>query len=168
MLQRVNLLTVFLIAIALCCAVSCRENMVAKEKEIVEVPEEMDDQVSDNLKAILLFAKDNNGKINDATQLSRFNLVSLFYHQNDYRSIWSSKENWIPLADSMYSFIENSKYYGLYPQDYHYQELKALREKIRNDTLVRMDAIAWTRLDLLLSDAFMQTLKDLKEGRLLA
>jgi hypothetical protein len=99
----------------------CRENHPAKEKEIVQTPEEMDGQVSDNLKAVLLFAKENDSKINDSTRLSQFNLVNHFYEENNFKSIWNSKETWLPVADSMFLFIKNSKYYGLYPQDYHFE-----------------------------------------------
>ena len=43
----------------------------------------------------------------------------------------------------MFEFIENSKYYGLYPADYHFKELITLRKQIiETDSLARMDAIA--------------------------
>ena len=168
MLRKVNLVYIFLTVMVICCWIGCKENHTAKEKEIVKTPEEMDGQVADNIKAVLLFAKDNNGKINDSIKLSLYGLVNSFYEQNNFKSIWSSKENWMPLADSMFQFIENSKYYGLYPEDYHFKELDTLRKKIANDSLTRMDAITWTKADLMLSDAFMKTLKDLKEGRLMA
>lgn len=168
MLRKVNLVNVFLTLIVLCFFVSCKQKHPAKEKEIVKTPEEMDVQVAGNIKAALLYGKDNNGKINDSIKLFQFGLVIAFYDQNNFKSIWSSKENWKPLADSMFRFIEDSKYYGLYPDDYHYKELDTLRKKIANDSMARMDAISWTKADLMLSDAFMKTLRDLKEGRLVA
>jgi hypothetical protein len=167
MIHKINLLFIFLSLLLLCCFFSCRENHPAKEKEIVQTPEEMDDQVSDNLKAVLLFAKENNGKINDSISLSQPVLVNYFYDQNNFKSIWNSKENWLPQADSMFLFIENSKYYGLYPEDYHFNELQYLRKKIAADSTARMDAITWTKAELMLTDAFIKTLKDLREGRLL-
>ncbi len=66
----------------------------------------------------------------------------------------------------MFEFIKNSMYYGLYPEDYHFSELQKIRSKIATDSLTRMDAVAWTKADLMLTDAFMKSLKDLKEGRL--
>src|SRR5674476_158768 len=112
MIRKVNLVNLFLTAMMVCCLISCKENQAAKEKEIVKTPEEMDDEVADNIKTVLDFAKDNNGNINDSITLSLYGLVSTFYEQNNFKNIWSSKENWNPLADSMYHFIENSKYYG--------------------------------------------------------
>ena len=147
---------------------SCRENHPAKEPKIVDIPEEMDAQVSENLRSVLGFAKNNNHKINDSLQLSHFDLVNNFYQQNNYKSTWSSNENWLAIADSMFMFIGQSKYSGLYPVDYHFKEIAALHEKLLHDSMSRMDANNWTKVDLLLTDAFMKTLKDLKEGRLVA
>src|SRR6185295_19021060 len=100
-------------------------------------------------------AKDNNGKISDSIKLSLLGVVGSYYDQNDYHNIWSRKEKWLPLADSMFGFIETSKYYGLFPADYHYKDLAALREKLIIDSLAKTDAIVWTKADLMLSDAFM-------------
>ncbi|MEP6927745.1 MAG: L,D-transpeptidase family protein [Ginsengibacter sp.] len=167
MLRKTNLSCVFLILIATCCLVCCKTKHAAIEKEIVKKPEEMDDQISDNIKAIIQFAQDNNGKINDSIKLSLFKIVGSFYDQNDYHNIWSRKERWMPLADSMFNFIQASKYYGLYPKDYHFEDLADLRQKLIDDTLAKTDAIIWTKADLMLSDAFMKIAKDIKEGRLL-
>ncbi len=167
MLRKVNLRHIYLFILLVCCNVGCKQKHAAKEIEIVNTPEQMDAQVSDNIKAVLLFAMENDGKINDSITLSEYGLVNHFYEKNNYKNIWSSKEAWQPMADSMFDFIEHAKYYGLYPNDYHYSELDSLRKQIANDSLVRMDAVSWTKADLMFSDAFMKTLKDLKEGRLL-
>ncbi len=167
MLLKTNLIYVFFPLIIMCFVFSCRSKHPAIKKEIVKKPEEMDDQISDNLKAVLQFAKDNNGKINDSNKLYLTDVVVAFYDKNDYRNVWSKKEKWMPLADSMIDFIQSSKYYGLYPEDYHFNELTAIRKKLIDDSLAKADAIIWTKADLMLSDAFMKTAKDLKEGRLL-
>ncbi|MEP6628483.1 MAG: L,D-transpeptidase family protein, partial [Ginsengibacter sp.] len=168
MLRKVNLANVFLFALIVGCCFSCRQKHAAEEKAIVQTPEEMDAKVADNIKAVLTFAKSNDGKINDSITLSLYDIVTSFYQQEDFKGIWSSKEKWMPLADSMFSFIKNARYYGLYPEDYHYSELDMLRNRIGSDSMIRKDAISWTKADLMLSDAFMRTLKDLKEGRLVA
>lgn len=167
MLQKTNVVYVFIALIMISCIIGCKRKHAAVKKEIVKVPEEMDDQITDNIKAVLQFAKENNGKINDSSKLYLSDVVTSFYDENNYHNIWSRKEKWMPLADSMFDFIAHSKYYGLYPADYHFKELSALRKKLIDDTSAKTDAIIWTKADLLLSDAFMKTLKDLKEGRLL-
>jgi L,D-transpeptidase YcbB len=155
-----------LLIISIGC-VSCKNKHRAPEKEIVKQPEEMDDQIADNIKTVLLFAKDNDGKINDSIRLSVLGVVDSYYAQNDYHNIWSIKEKWMPVADSMVHFIETSKYYGLYPVDYHLKDIRALRQKLIDDSLAKTDAITWTKADLMLTDAFMRMAKDLKQGRLL-
>jgi len=166
MLQKPNVVYVFFTIIMMACLFGCKSKHAAVKKEIVKVPEEMDDQITDNIKAVLQFANDNNGKINDSIKLYLPGVVTSFYDKNDFHNIWSRKEKWNSLADSMFDFIEHSKYYGLYPEDYHLKELIALRKKLIADTLAKTDAIVWTKADLMLSDAFMKTSKDLKEGRL--
>ncbi len=168
MLLKVNIIKKISILFLFFCWLGCNTHTEIKEKEIVKVPEKMDDQVSDNIKSVLRFATENNGKINSALKLDQFKIVNAFYDKHDFKSIWSTEENWNSLADSMFEFIKNSKYYGLYPEDYHYHELDSLRNRISSDSMVRMDAIAWTKADLMLSDAFVKTLKDLKEGRIMS
>ena len=167
MLQKTNLVYVFFLLLMSNYLVSCKtRHAPIKKIEIVKQPEEMDDQIADNIKSVLLYAKDNNGKINDSLKLFFPGVLESFYEKNDFHNIWSRKESWVPLADSMFEFIQNSKYYGLYPADYHFKELFSLRKNLREDSLAKTDAIIWTKADLLLSDAFMKTAKDIKEGRL--
>jgi len=146
---------------------SCKEKHAAKETVIVDVPEQMDEKVSENMKAVLNFAEDHDHKINDSIKLFQFELVNNFYKQNNFKSIWSSNEEWFPLADSLYFFIQRSKYYGLYPSDNHFKALRSLRLNLEEDSITRSDAISWTKAELMLTDAFMRTLKDLHEGRLM-
>jgi L,D-transpeptidase YcbB len=167
MSHKTNLVYVFFLLMITGLAIGCKtKHAPVKKKEIVKKPEEMDDQITDNIKIALQYAKDNNGKINDSIKLHLPAILTSFYDKNDYHNIWSSHEKWMPFADSMFTFIQNSKYYGLYPGDYHFSELSALREKIAGDSVARADAIVWTKADLMMSDAFMKTAKDLKEGRL--
>ena len=126
----------------------------------------MDDKISDHLKSTLDYAIDNGGKIDDSIALVLPQIVHSLYEGNDFHNIWSKKEHWQPLADSMFEFIANSRYYGLFPDDYHFKDLSLLRKRFNHDTLARKDAVFWTKADLLLSDAFMKTIKDLHEGRM--
>ena len=163
--QKANLILAALIFFFF--SYSCRTKHAAIEKQIVATPEEMDSKVGDNIKAVLQYALDNNGKINDSIKLSLTAIVDSFYHKNDYVSIWSKDEKWEPLADSLYNFIEGSEAYGLFPSDYHYKEIRTLKTAILNDSLVRKDANVWTKAELMLSDAFMRISKHLRQGRLL-
>ena len=137
------------------------------KNEIVKKPEEIDDLIRNNIKNVLAYAAQNNNKIDDTIQLNLGKVVASFYNQDDYHNIWSVKEQWLPSADSMFAFIRNCQSYGLYSSDYHFRELDTLRKKVTKDTLARKDAVVWTKADLMLTDAFIKTVKDLKEGRII-
>ena len=94
MLKGSNFIRIFLFIIAAVFFSGCKSRHVAPEKEIVKKPEEMDDQIADNIKALLQYAKDNNGKINDSIKLSLLGVVASYYDQGDYHNTWSRKEKW--------------------------------------------------------------------------
>lgn len=158
------ILTISLLSVLI---ISCKSKHSASQKQIVEDPAKMDDKVNENITAVLQYAIENNGKINDSIKLNTTVIVDSFYQKNNYENIWSKNEAWQPLADSLYNFIEASETYGLFPADYHYKDLKILRLSIAKDSLIRKDANVWTKAELMLSDAFMQIAKHLKQGRLL-
>jgi L,D-transpeptidase YcbB len=146
---------------------SCKAKHAANEPQIIEKPAEMDRHVNENIEAVLKYALENNGKIDDSVRLSVTPIVESFYKGTDYRNVWSKNEQWLPLADSLYYFIRNSQSYGLYPSDYHYSDIESIKNKLANDSVAKKDATFWTKVDLLLTDGFMQITKHLKQGRLL-
>jgi murein L,D-transpeptidase YcbB/YkuD len=168
MIIKKNTRFLFFLIFFSCFVFSCTSKKhSASEIQIVEDPLQMDDQVNKNIEAVLQYAIENNGKITDSIKLHVMAIVDSFYQRNKYENIWSKNEIWEPLADSLYNFIETSEAYGLFPSDYHYQDLKFLRYVIIHDSLAKKDANVWTKAELMLSDAFMQISKHLKQGRLL-
>lgn len=145
---------------------SCKQKHAAEKEVIITTPEMMDEAVSRNIQAVLSYAAENGGKINDSSQLSLQGLVEDFYKSNQFKNTWSSYEEKDPLADSLLLFISQSKYYGLFPDDYHHNEILKLHSSLLADSNARTDAMIWTKLDLLSTDAFFHILKDLKEGRI--
>jgi L,D-transpeptidase YcbB len=93
-------------------------------------------------------------------------IVDEFYKKNEYEPVWSSAEKWQPMADSLFHFIKYAENEGLFPNDYHYNLLKVLKDTLNRDSLARMNVNFWTKADLLLTDGFMHIIKDLKQGRL--
>lgn len=148
---------------------SCKEAEKPPEVDIVSSPEKLDESASDNIRRSLKFALANKGDIGDSTMLFATGVLDIVYEKNEYNPIWSTTELWKPLADSLYHFIEHSKTYGLYPSDYHFPELKFIRERFYTDSLARSDrhdAALWARADIMLTDAFMRIVRDLRIGRL--
>ncbi|HRN55712.1 MAG TPA: L,D-transpeptidase family protein, partial [Agriterribacter sp.] len=68
--------------------------------------------------------------------------------------------------DSLYYFIRQSENYGLFPSDYHFGCLDAIRHTLQTDSSAMLDAVMWAQADLLFTDAFVHIVKDIKLGRL--
>ena len=100
---------------------------------------------------------------------SQKEFVAFLYSGKEYTTNWCSKENWLASGDSLYHFIENAQLYGLFPEDYHADGLRLIRNKFTADSLGksdRKDAALWAKADIMLTDAFVQIVKDIKIGRL--
>lgn len=146
--------------------VGCKEKPKPKEKDIVQEPEMLDNSIRANVQQILDFASINAGRINDTIRLDMLLQVQPVYDRNGFSPVWSIDGHWQREADSLLTFIQNSKYYGLFPTDYHFRALTGIRKQLREDTLAQKDAVIWTRADLMLTDAFMLISKHIKQGRL--
>jgi len=119
-----------------------------------------------DLKSILAYVAGNGDKLNDSTVLLYRRLAQGVYDSNGYAALWSRKQRWLPVAESLFAFIDSSKNYGLFPSDYHYTSLSFIERIVREDTLARKNEALWSRADLMLTDAFFTLVKHLKQGRL--
>jgi L,D-transpeptidase YcbB len=147
-------------------AASCTNRSGDENKNLVTNPDAMNQEVADQIEAALNKASENAGKTDDSTQIALYHIVDEVYKKNDYKPIWCSAEKWLPLADSLYRFVKYAENEGLFPNDYHYNRLKVLKDTLDKDSLARMNVQFWTKADLLLTDGFMHLIKDLKQGRL--
>jgi murein L,D-transpeptidase YcbB/YkuD len=149
----------------------CKGRSKPPVTEIVHNPQELDQKVTDVIVKSLQFAADNNGVIDeDSTRLNYTSLVQFFYTKKQFGSIWSGAEQWKALGDSMYAFLDQqAKLYGMFPEDYHYVLLDSVRKKFQQDHFAdkeKRDAVIWAKADIMLTDAFIGLVKDLKLGRL--
>ena len=156
----------FTLLIIVLLLVACNRGNATKKEDVVADPMAMDKSVADNISSFLEAASANEGKMEDSVYFCMLKRVNDLYHERDNQPIWSSTEKWQPLADSLYHFIEQAQLQGLFPEDYHFTKLRFLKNKLDTDSLSRMDAVLWTKADLLLTDGLMQAIKDLKVGRL--
>ncbi len=137
-----------------------------KETEIVKEPEDLDKVVNERIPEILAYAAENKDKLNDSITLRLTGAVKNWYTENNPLRTWSEEKEWNPLADSLYAFIGRCEQYGLFPFDYHWRELQYSFEKLKTDSATKLDAALWSRADIMLTDAFMQLIKDLRLGRM--
>jgi L,D-transpeptidase YcbB len=172
MSKRPNLPTeLFIVLFFVCFLFACNNSRSNSQTDtdIVTEPEQMNVKVTENIQELLQKAIADKGIIDDSTKLSLSALVNDFYRNNEYKNIWSSKEEWKPVADSLLMFIQLAREYGLFPEDYHNKNLQSIRSKFAADTLAagsRKDAILWTKADLMLTDAFFKIASHLHIGRL--
>ncbi|HEY0066957.1 MAG TPA: L,D-transpeptidase family protein, partial [Flavisolibacter sp.] len=138
------------------------------DPQIVATPEEINDHAGDIIRQSLRDILSDR-HFADSLKLKNSILLNSLYDENGFGLLWSSEGRFTPSADSLFSFIQQSRLYGLFPSDYYQEEIVRLRQQLRNDTTqqVRLDASKWALGDLLLTSAFVQIVKDLKKGRLL-
>ena len=166
--QRFTSLTFTLLVLCL-VILSCNNNTaVPEDKKIVANPEKIDEATGSSIQQLMAFALQHNGKIDDSARLQLVTVANSFYSSNQFKNVWSQKEKWQPLADSLFQFIKDAELQGLFPKDYHVAKLTALKNQLDADSLKRMDAVLWGKADIILTDACLNIIKDLKYGRLKA
>jgi len=136
---------------------------------IAHSPQEVQLKATDIIRNFIDYAISNNNKIDDSTALRQLPIAQMLYEKNQYNLNWSKEEKWLPLGDSLYNFIANAKLCGLFPGDYHINHLTEIRSMFLNDSNAKGDrknVTLWSEADLMLTNAFIQIVKDVKLGRL--
>ena len=148
---------------------SCNdESKSVGSTEIVESPEEINARAEAVIKGTLKEILRNDKKLPDSFKIKNAAILQYLYEQNSFTPLWSSKGNFTPAADSLFSFINRSMEWGLFPEHYYFEKLALLKLEL-SDTSgnKKLNASTWAYNDLLYSSAFVQLVKDIKIGRLL-
>jgi len=148
---------------------SCNEHAHIGEKEIVEKPEDINVKAEEVIQGTLKDILQNNKDISDSFKLKNAAVLQLLYGEHSFQPLWSAEGKFNHWGDSLFTLIDSSVNYGLFPQDYYHQKLSDLKMELTLDTSkeVQLDAAKWAYSDLLLTSAFVQLVKDLSKGRLL-
>src|SRR6185436_16076184 len=137
--------------------------------DIAKSPQELDIKATDIIESALGYAAGHDGRIDDSLRLVNTHLLQSIYENNQYITLWSSQEQLKPIADSLRTFINDAKLYGLFPEDYHYTLMDSVKRLFQADTsgkAARRDAVLWAKIDMMMTDAFFHLVTDLKLGRL--
>jgi murein L,D-transpeptidase YcbB/YkuD len=162
--------TSYFFAFLLFFLVACdNEHVQITAKEIVEKPEEINVKAEDIIQGTLKDILKNGKDIEDSIKIKNANIVQYLYDQQSFQPLWSSQGSFASWGDSLYSLIDSSRNYGLFPKDYYHAKLVELKKELILDTVKenKLDAAKWAYSDLLLTSAFVQVVKDLSKGRLL-
>ena len=143
---------------------SCNDNSGKAEKDEVKKIAPLE-HIVDHLKKNIEQSAKNNGLL-DSVRLKYISFFDSLYDVHHYEPYWSKDQQWLPLGDSLFQFIEHSKEYGLFPSDYHYYSLAFVHRIFLADTIARKNLALWAKADLLMTDAFFSLMKDVKQGRI--
>ncbi|HEX8315405.1 MAG TPA: L,D-transpeptidase family protein [Flavisolibacter sp.] len=148
----------------------CNSNEGVQQKEIVETPQEINAKAEDLIENTLQNLLKNPAKLPDSIKLKNATLLQEMYGKNSFGLLWSSEGAFNAEADSLFMLVDSARLYGLFPSDYYAAQLKRLRTELQKNTSkeVKLDAAKWAYTDMLSTSAFIQLVKDLKFGRLLA
>ena len=136
------------------------------EKDIVKNPAKLEESTTDDIHHTLEFLKTNQGRLNDSVHVNFVNLLDSLYDAHQYKPIWIRQDKTTPEGTSFINLIQNSRLWGLFPNDYHYYILSFIDRAFALDTNAARNAALWARRDVLLTDAFFQMARDLKKGRI--
>ncbi len=159
----------FYSAVCLLVLTACHNKSRIITDTIARSPQELQEKATNIIRQEIDEAINYKGRLEDSTQLSQPRLTKILYEKNSYVPVWSNKEEWLAAGDTLYQFIKTSQHFGLFPEDYHVKELAAIRQQFINDSSLqgdRKNASLWSKADIMLTDAFLGLVKDIKLGRL--
>ena len=104
--------------------------------------------------------------LSDSTKIDYYKVLKSFYAKNDYEPIWSSKKVFNTQANALMNYLDTSIQQGLFKDDYHYSKLKKLKSFLQNDSLNKGTQVMWGNAELMMTDAVVGMLRDLKQGRM--
>jgi L,D-transpeptidase YcbB len=170
-LKNYNLLSLkisFVFLLAGWLLYSCKEKARDVSKvEIVQQPEDINARAEDLIKSTLKEIVQKDTDLPDSIRVRNASVLQHLYDQNAYEPLWSSKGAFNTKADSLFAWISHSEEYGLFPNDYYYTKLSAIRTTLSDTSkATKLNASLWAYSDLLFSSALVQIVKDLKVGRL--
>ncbi len=157
----------FLIILIAVSFVQCKsKGEKASEKDIVINPVKLSENTTEAIHHTLELLKTVQGQLNDSVKIHFATLMDSLYGANQYQPIWIRNEKTIPEGNSLLNLIQNCRLWGLFPNDYHYNMLSFIERAFALDTNAARNGAFWARKDLLMTDAFLQMAKDLKQGRI--
>lgn len=163
--KRINAFILFIFLV--CMAVACNSNKASPgDQSLITTEEKLEEVKEESLEDLLSFAVDHAGKLDDSSRLKYPALVSSSYDEMNFVARWSRRQEWLPQADSLLELIGHAARYGLFPGDYHAARLQQLKRIIDTDSVMRLDALLWSKADLLMTDASLRLLHDIRYGRL--
>jgi murein L,D-transpeptidase YcbB/YkuD len=162
--------TAALLCVCISILISCNGKGQPGNGNIADNPKELQQKAPAIIHELVDKATTGNGFLGDSSlYLQQLRITGILYSEKEYAPFWSFEEHWLPAGDSLFRILEKAQLYGLFPEDYHFTVLNEMYTKFAADSsgkAERKDALLWSKADILLTNAFLQLLKDIKLGRL--
>jgi L,D-transpeptidase YcbB len=156
----------FFSAVVIClliCTTACNNKKVSEEGYEIIKPSAKDESIQSFISDII--GASDSLKI-DNTSLNYFPIVKNYYSKTDNLPIWSSEQKWNTTAISLVNYLQNAAQQGLFSADYNFTKIKEIKKVLDNDSLKKAPQNLWANADILMTDAYIGLLKDLKQGRM--
>ena len=127
--------TYYLLLLIILLFISCNDHKTKKDKELVLSPESIDAVIKKNIKAQLLFAADNKGRMDDSLQIIFLPVLKSYYESNDHNPLWSRQEKWRPQTIRLLNYLNKVAEDGLYKEYYHFWDIDSLKRSLDADSL---------------------------------
>jgi murein L,D-transpeptidase YcbB/YkuD len=150
---------------------ACKEKRAhIGKQQIVEKAEEINLKAEEVIQGTLEDILSREDNVKDSFIIRNAAFLHGLYKKNNFKPFWSEEGQFKPWTDSLLQLVDSCRYHGLFPEDYAQERLVEVKGKLTSDTSKqnRLDAAKWAHSDLLFSAAFVQVVKDLTRGRLVA
>lgn len=164
--QFVSITFLIIIMFSFCGCKGENKNM-QDTSVVVKEAKQMNTSVQEVIKQLLEDLPETTGKLSDSAKIKSKAALDFIYKKKEYAPFWSNEEALKTKAAQLIKYIDTVHRHGLFKADYNYGSINALNKVLEKDSAKRKDAVLWAKLDLMLSNAFVLLVQDLKQGRLL-
>jgi len=119
-----------------------------------------------NLRFLLQQHTTNESTDSLRSSLFMYKPLQAFYQSKNFEPVWVDTGYWTRPALQLMAYIDTAAFDGLFPEDYHQDRLTSLKTLFAKDSLGRINGALWTEAEMMLTDAAMRIVYDLKQGRL--
>jgi L,D-transpeptidase YcbB len=145
--------------------VSCNGKKVSEEGYVITKPSAEDEKIQEQISSIINDAPDSL-LIIDSAKINYYPVLKNYYARTEYVPIWSTEKKWNVVTIGLVNYLRNAALQGLYKEDYNFNKIAQLKKILDNDSLKKEPQTTWANADILMTNAYIGLLKDLKQGRL--
>lgn len=157
-------LSVFMVFFCLIIAGCSSPKNKEEKKVVVKSVQDVNKICSEQLIGFIEDHKKDSVLTLNKDTLIAYSFFKLFYIDK-YTTLFSNKGKTNALGDSLFSIINDARFYGLIPNDYHFKKIDSLQKNFFNKTDSTYDAYAIAKADLLLCDGYFKLGAHLNKGR---